>query len=307
MDIELTKQYLEDVIDLEMKKVVTEKMYEELVIEENEWNRKISYSPAKGFSSMSIGDMLVSGAKTLGVCVVLWIVFLFVGAFADIRIEGIFINLMLILIFVVSIFVLPIVLPIAMKIQEVKDVNKDYNYRKEQQEYVENHGEKAVSIITYNQNQLRTTYKFLNDNLTKAYSTGFIYKKYQTMEACATILEYLESGRCYELEGPNGAYNKYEDEMRDGLIISTLGQISMKMDTIIENQRSLESAVRMVAKNINEMTENIKLLCDTVQNIDGNIEEIAATSKITAWSSAVIATQVPDWNSEAMKKANQVG
>ena len=44
------------------------------------------------------------------------------------------------------------------------------------------------------------------------YSCNVIFSKYRTLPAIASILEYLESGRCEALSGPDGAYNLYESE-----------------------------------------------------------------------------------------------
>ena len=41
------------------------------------------------------------------------------------------------------------------------------------------------------------------------------------------------------------------------------------------------------------------------QDVDGKLNDIANNTKITAWASSVIATQVPDWKREAQDRANK--
>ena len=61
------------------------------------------------------------------------------------------------------------------------------------------------------------------------YDENIIFPKYRNMVAITTINEYLMSGRCYELEGPNGAYNMYEMELRQNI---NIGQLSTNVDNL---------------------------------------------------------------------------
>lgn len=51
--------------------------------------------------------------------------------------------------------------------------------------------------------------------------------------------EYLLSGRCDKLEGPDGAYNFYEMELRQNIIIAQLSNIIDNLEQIKNNQYSL--------------------------------------------------------------------
>ena len=71
-----------------------------------------------------------------------------------------------------------------------------------------------------------------------------------------SICEYLESGRCSELGGPDGAYNLFEQEIRMNLIITQLGLIISELDEIRENQAMLYDAIstgnRLTSQQTNE-------------------------------------------------------
>ena len=60
------------------------------------------------------------------------------------------------------------------------------------------------SVITKQHNSMLESLELA---LQKHYEQNVIFPKYRNLVAITTINEYLMSGRCYELEGPNGAYN----------------------------------------------------------------------------------------------------
>ena len=78
-----------------------------------------------------------------------------------------------------------------------------------------------------------------------------------------SICEYLESGRCSELGGPDGAYNLFEQEIRMNLIITQLGSILSKLDRIQANQAMLYDAIstgnRLTSQLIERTNESIRL------------------------------------------------
>lgn len=302
MNIDLVKQYLKDVIELEAKKIIAEETLNALVIEEKQWKKSMEYVPRKKKSNISFLDMLITCVRTFVISSVVWIILLFVLG----NIEGTLLNILLALIFVISVYILPVAIPIYTKIKDVYDINIDYKKQKEKEKNIKIQSDKSIYIINNNKDKLRETYKYIVKNLDKLYSSNIIYKKYQSIEACAAILEYLESGRCYELEGPYGAYNKFDTEAAFGKVITELKTISSKMDVIIQNQRHLELVVRNIGNTVNEMKEDIRRICNSTQNIEKNVTEIVDNTKITAWSSAVMATQISEWQSEAMRKVSSI-
>lgn len=50
--------------------------------------------------------------------------------------------------------------------------------------------------------------------LQKLYGLNIVYPKYRTIVPVTMFCEYMESGRCEALDGADGAYNKYEEELR---------------------------------------------------------------------------------------------
>lgn len=99
--------------------------------------------------------------------------------------------------------------------------------------------------------------------LWEAYDKGLLYGKYRNFVAVCSICEYLESGRCSELGGPDGAYNLFEQEIRMNLIITQLGLIISELDEIRENQAMLYDAIstgnHLTSQLIEQTNESIRL------------------------------------------------
>lgn len=89
--------------------------------------------------------------------------------------------------------------------------------------------------------------------LKKHYEQSVIFPKYRNMVAITMINEYLMSGRCFELEGPNGAYNLYESELRQNIIIGQLSTIISSLEQIQSNQFSLYQELVKANSTVNEI------------------------------------------------------
>lgn len=119
---------------------------------------------------------------------------------------------MALLILLATFLALVIVRPIYEKVRDYKLIRDQFALDRKKESDIKQQGNNALYIIQNNKEKLRQAYGCITNNLTNVYSANIIYKKYQTVEACAAIFDYLESGRCYTLEGPYGAYNKYDDD-----------------------------------------------------------------------------------------------
>ena len=93
----------------------------------------------------------------------------------------------------------------------------------------------------------------LESALQEHYDQNIVFSKYRNMVAITTINEYLMSGRCYELEGPDGAYNLYEMELRQNIIIGQLSSIVNSLEQIKNNQFSLYQELVKANKTVNDI------------------------------------------------------
>ena len=97
----------------------------------------------------------------------------------------------------------------------------------------------------------------LEEALISLYEEGIIYSKYRNLVAVSTIYEYLASGRCDQLEGPNGAYNLYEMELRQNIVIGQLSTITEHREQIKENQYTLYYEIQNANRNSESMLSSI--------------------------------------------------
>lgn len=118
--------------------------------------------------------------------------------------------------------------------------------------------------------ELEETVKVRN----KLYAYNIIYEKYRNLVALSTIYEYIDSGRCETLEGPTGAYNLFESELRFNLIISDLTLINNSLEQIKENQFLLYKELNDVNKNLKEIDISIH---DAVNELSSKLEDSEVT------------------------------
>ncbi len=131
------------------------------------------------------------------------------------------------------------------------------------------HLEKELNeLVIKPQKEIRTL-------LNKVYSANIIFPKYRNYAAVSQIYEYLLSGRCSELEGPYGAYNLYESELRQNIIIDNLVEINKQLATLNKTMNLICSAV--------QATHNL------LGNISSTLGRIETNTALTAYNSQCIA------------------
>ena len=299
-EILFLRKYLTNTIQLETQKKIAEETFYELVTQEKQWKKKMEYVAQKRSPQVYMVDVGKNILKGIGISfLILWIFALITSRFTST-----ILNICVIIVWIGLSVYLAVIRPIRLKMEDAQAIERQFSADQETEKTIKEKGEKAIYIVQQNRNQLKKAYNVAENNLNKVYAANIIYKKYQTLEACSSILEYLESGRCYALEGPYGAYNKYDDQLAKGKIIGSLDAINLKMDKVIENQQKLYSVAKKIENDVTVLKSDIATICNSLQNMEDNLDSIAKTTQITAWSTSVIATKVPDWHAEAQKKAN---
>lgn len=143
----------------------------------------------------------------------------------------------------------------------------------------------------------KKVYKFLDEQVTLAeenlktavstlqqlYSYGIVHPKYRNLVALCTFHEYLETGRCSALEGPDGAYNLYESELRTEIIIGHLEQIESKLDTIIDNQREICATLRSIDQSLANIDAKTTKAIDLLGSIDTNSKATAIAAETNSY------------------------
>lgn len=155
--------------------------------------------------------------------------------------------------------------------EKLKEVERQKQNREEKIEQKKNQLASIPSLISKSEQELKQTRELLK----KYYDIGIIYPKYWGMVPICQIYEYLESGRCFSLFGPDGAYNLYESEVRSNLIIS-------KLDDVIDKLDDLGAGQQMLANIIRDSNRKIDRLSQSFERIEENTAMNTYYSSITA-------------------------
>lgn len=136
-----------------------------------------------------------------------------------------------------------------------------------------------LSVYKNEYDILNQEYERTKNNLSILYSLDVIYPKYRRLVPVCSFYEYLCSGRCNKLEGHEGAYNIYEMELRQNIIIAKLDSIIYKLDQIKENQYILYTKLNDINKSVSLMYNTVT---DQLDNIETNSYIMTYNSYIAA-------------------------
>lgn len=173
--------------------------------------------------------------------------------------------------------------------QELANTVKQYYEDEEKAKYNWNN-ERCLYIVDQYQNKILPTINETEKAMELFYSKDIIHPKYRNMVAVAQIYEYLDTGRCTELEGPNGAYNLFEKELKEKKIID-------KLDIIIDQLAVLNETMSYISNSLDRANS-------LTQNIVWSLNSIETNTAITASNTALIAynTQCTSFNSELLRR-----
>lgn len=139
-----------------------------------------------------------------------------------------------------------------------------------------------VVILQNEQNNLNEKLKCTENVLEQMYAANIIFPKYRNIIAVSSFYEYILSGRCDELEGRDGAYNIFENEVRMELIVYKMDEIINKLDEIKEHQYMLYSAMQESNQRINKLSNELDSIVANSQRIEENTQMMEYYSWISA-------------------------
>lgn len=140
---------------------------------------------------------------------------------------------------------------------------------------------KKNNTIAHSANEIQKTLVDTQKELDLLYSKDIIYSKYRNIIAIASIYEYLDSGRCEQLEGADGAYNIYEMEVR-------LDRIITKLDVVINNLEQIKNNQYYLYSAINELKPYIENTSKAIIENTEKLNEIGVNTAVTAYTTQVI-------------------
>lgn len=102
-------------------------------------------------------------------------------------------------------------------------------------------------------NELKVQFQETYDALTVFYNAAGIYELYRNIVAVSYFHEYLASGICTELGGPNGAYITFKNEMYNRMKIERLDTIINYLDQLHHDNIMLKNAIEYVGDCVNDV------------------------------------------------------
>jgi hypothetical protein len=128
------------------------------------------------------------------------------------------------------------------------------------------------------------------------YAYDIIFGKYRNVIALSSFYEYLTSGRCMSLEGADGAYNIYENEIRADRVIDRLDAVISSLETIKQNQYMMYQELQSINKSLHHLNRSMEKALTSIQHIEANttqmsgyLEHISQNSDVIAHNTAVTA------------------
>jgi len=116
--------------------------------------------------------------------------------------------------------------------------------------------------------------------LQELYSIGVLFEKYWwDIVAIASFNEYLNSGRCTELIGHEGAYNIYEMEIRLNHIVGQLDEVIRRLDQIQRNQYMIYTAIQEANQKLNGIYSECVNISSGMDKIEGQNRTLIEKAK----------------------------
>jgi len=127
--------------------------------------------------------------------------------------------------------------------------------------------------------------KKLYKNRNELYSYNVIFEKYRNPVALASFYEYLMSGRCSSLEGHDGAYNIYENEIRMDIVISKLTDVIKSLNRIEKKQYMIYNEITNIHKSIDSLNKTMSSAVSSLNTIERNTAISAHNTAVSAYYS----------------------
>lgn len=163
--------------------------------------------------------------------------------------------------------------------RKINQSNEQISTNNQRNQSINNH---KINILNQELAVIKGSYSRTKSVLEKYYQKNILYAKYRNLLAVSSIYEYLSSGRATCLEGHEGAYNLFESEVRQNIIISKLDEVIEHLERIENSQYMLYSAIQESNSKTERLSQEISRTADNLQRIENNTRITAYNSGITA-------------------------
>lgn len=144
-------------------------------------------------------------------------------------------------------------------------------------------------------NKCKSDLRVIDKTLSAISKEGnFLYPKYLNLPAVCTFIDYLSSGRCERLEGPDGCYNLYEFEARMDLVITNLENINSNLQYISSEVQSLSHELRDINNKLSRFASDLNRIALHTGELSSKASiAIGDTKYIKACQTFLIADSLP--------------
>lgn len=140
---------------------------------------------------------------------------------------------------------------------------------------------------------LMDTNRQTKENLQKLYNYNIIHPKYRGLIPVCSLYGYFDTGVCTQLEGHEGAYNKYDTESRLDYIICQLDEVIRHLEDIKNNQYQLYAAIKESNRKYDKLIQNTQNVMNQLNGIqaqgaemNARIAQLQTTSDLALYESA---------------------
>lgn len=163
--------------------------------------------------------------------------------------------------------------------------------RKNQAELYRINSKEEELKIKEKQSEIFTALQDAKSSLRDIYAVNVLPERYRSFCAAATMLGYLQTGRCNAIQGHGGIYDTYEIDMQNRAIITTLEEIKNISLQIEANQQLLLSEMQQANRTLTNINQTVNRIDVTTKQIEKNTAISAAANQQTAAAASWIA-----WN-----------
>ena len=142
-------------------------------------------------------------------------------------------------------------------------------------------------------NSLKKTHEKTRAAREKLYRYNIIHPKYHGLIPVCSLYGYFDTGVCTQLEGHEGAYNKYDTESRLDYIICKMDEVLKHLEEIKNNQYQLYSAIQESNAQFNKLISNTNYMMGQLDGIqaqgaqlDARVASLQMTSALTLYETA---------------------
>lgn len=166
------------------------------------------------------------------------------------------------------------------------------NNRKKQAELYRVNSMEEESKIKEKQSEIFIELKKAKSSLRDIYAVNVLPQRYRSFCAAATMLGYLQTGRCNTIQGHGGIYDTYEIDMQNRAIITRLDEIKNISLQIEANQQLLLSEMQQANRTLTNINQTVNRINITTKQIEKNTAVSAAANQQTAAAASWIAWNV---------------